>query len=50
MYGSMYGNTEHMADAVAKALQANGVKKVVLHNLSSLTHHTSSQTYSDTKV
>ncbi len=34
VYGSMYGNTEHMADAVAKALQANGVKKVVLHNLS----------------
>lgn len=34
VYGSMYGNTEQMADYISQALKANGVKKVVQHNLS----------------
>ncbi len=34
MYGSMYGNTERMAEAVAEGLVQNGIKKVVMHNVS----------------
>lgn len=34
IYGSMYGNTEQMAEAVASSLSANGVKNIVLHNVS----------------
>lgn len=33
-YGSMYGHTEEMAEAVAAELAAQGIKKIVLHNLS----------------
>ncbi|MGL5318135.1 MAG: flavodoxin domain-containing protein, partial [Bacteroidales bacterium] len=33
-YGSMYGNTEEMAEAIAASLTENGVKKVIMHNLS----------------
>ena len=32
-YGSMYGNTEQMAEAVAKGLVSAGVKSVVMHNM-----------------
>ncbi len=31
-YGSMYGNTEQMAEAVAKGLVSAGIKNVVMHN------------------
>lgn len=33
-YGSMYGNTEQMAEAVASSLSAHGVKNIVMHNVS----------------
>lgn len=33
-YGSMYGNTEQMAEAVASELGANGIKNIVMHNVS----------------
>lgn len=32
-YGSMYGNTEQMAEAIAKALVKCGIKNVVMHNM-----------------
>lgn len=34
VYGSMYGNTEQMAEAIASSLSAHGVKNIVLHNVS----------------
>lgn len=34
-YGSMYGNTEQMAERIARELIAEGVKPVTIHNLSS---------------
>ena len=34
IYGSMYGNTEQMAEAIASSLSAHGVKKIVVHNVS----------------
>jgi flavorubredoxin len=34
VYGSMYGNTEQMAETVASSLSANGVKNIVMHNVS----------------
>lgn len=34
IYGSMYGNTEQMAEAVASSLAANGVRNIVMHNVS----------------
>ena len=34
LYGSMYGNTEQMAEAIASALAANGVQNIVMHNVS----------------
>lgn len=34
IYGSMYGNTEQMAEVIASALAANGVKNIVMHNAS----------------
>ena len=34
MYGSMYGNTERMAESVAQGLVMNGIKTVVMHNVS----------------
>lgn len=33
-YGSMYGNTQRMAEAVAEGAAAAGVRKIVVHNLS----------------
>ena len=34
VYGSMYGNTERMAEAVAQGLTMGGIKNVILHNVS----------------
>ena len=34
-YGSMYGNTEQMAERIARTLAACGVSRIRLHNLSS---------------
>lgn len=34
VYGSMYGNTERMAESVAQGLVMNGIKTVVMHNVS----------------
>ncbi len=34
-YGSMYGNTEQSAERLARELAARGVRKIVMHNLSS---------------
>ncbi len=33
-YGSMYGNTEQMAEAIACELSAQGIKNIVMHNVS----------------
>ncbi|MDR1699434.1 MAG: FprA family A-type flavoprotein [Prevotellaceae bacterium] len=33
-YGSMYGNTEQMAEAIAEGISAGGVKDIVLHDVS----------------
>ncbi|MDR0962980.1 MAG: FprA family A-type flavoprotein [Mediterranea sp.] len=33
-YGSMYGNTEQMAEAIAAELSAQGIRNIVMHNLS----------------
>ncbi|MGI6572165.1 MAG: FprA family A-type flavoprotein [Fermentimonas sp.] len=33
-YGSMYGNTERLAEVIAEAAAANGVKEIVMHNVS----------------
>jgi flavorubredoxin len=33
-YGSMYGNTQIMAEAVARSLAENGIKKIKLYNVS----------------
>ena len=33
-YGSMYGNTEQLAEAIASEAAANGVRNIVMHNLS----------------
>ena len=33
IYGSMYGNTEQMAEAIAEELSAQGVKNIVMHNV-----------------
>ena len=33
-YGSMYGNTEEMAEAIARELSDQGVKNIVMHNVS----------------
>lgn len=34
LYGSMYGNTEEMAEEMARELSCNGVKKIKMHNVS----------------
>ena len=34
VYGSMYGNTEQMAEAIASSLSEHGVKNIVMHNVS----------------
>ncbi|MDR1259694.1 MAG: FprA family A-type flavoprotein [Tannerellaceae bacterium] len=33
-YGSMYGHTEQMAEAIASALSENGVRNIAMHNVS----------------
>ena len=33
-YGSMYGNTQRVAEAIAKGAAEAGVKKIIVHNLS----------------
>jgi len=37
-YGTMYGNTERMAEVIAKAASEAGVKNIVMYNVSK-THH-----------
>ena len=37
-YGTMYGNTERMAEAIARAASQAGVKNIVIYNVSK-THH-----------
>jgi flavorubredoxin len=37
-YGSMYGNTEQMAETVAYALAEQGIREVILHNVSKRSH------------
>ena len=37
-YGTMYGNTERMAEHIARAASAAGVKNIVMYNVSK-THH-----------
>ncbi|MDD6553667.1 MAG: FprA family A-type flavoprotein [Prevotellaceae bacterium] len=37
-YGTMYGNTERMAEIIARAASASGVKNIVMYNVSK-THH-----------
>lgn len=34
VYGSMYGNTQQLAERIAEQLSAQGVKRIVLHNVS----------------
>jgi len=34
VYGSMYGNTELMAETVAQGLSESGVKNIIIHNVS----------------
>ncbi|MDD3510733.1 MAG: FprA family A-type flavoprotein [Fermentimonas sp.] len=34
VYGSMYGNTAELADAIAASASQNGVKDIVIHNVS----------------
>ena len=34
VYGSMYGHTEQMAEAIACSLAANGIKNIAMHNAS----------------
>lgn len=33
-YGSMYGNTERLAECLARSLAAEGIREIVVHNLS----------------
>lgn len=33
-YGSMYGNTEQLAEAIAASAAENGIKNIVMHNVS----------------
>ncbi len=37
LYGSMYGNTEQIADIIAQSLSASGIKNIVCHNVSKST-------------
>ena len=34
VYGSMYGNTKFMTDAIARSLSENGIKNVIVHDAS----------------
>lgn len=37
-YGTMYGNTEELAEAIAEELSRQGIKNIIMHNVSH-THH-----------
>ncbi len=37
-YGSMYGNTEQMAETIAYELAQQGIKEIILHNASKRSH------------
>ena len=37
-YGTMYGNTEQMAETIAEELSAQGIKDIVMHNVSKTPH------------
>jgi len=37
-YGSMYGNTEQMAETIAYELAQQGIREVILHNVSKRSH------------
>lgn len=37
-YGTMYGNTEQMAEAIAEELSAQGIKNIVMHNVYKTPH------------
>lgn len=37
-YGTMYGNTEELAEAIAEELSKEGIRNIILHNVSH-THH-----------
>ena len=37
-YGSMYGNTEQMAETIAQELAEQGIKEIILHNTSKRSH------------
>ncbi|WP_273176518.1 FprA family A-type flavoprotein [Hoylesella pleuritidis] len=37
-FGTMYGNTERMAEVIARAVSQAGIKNIVMHNVSK-THH-----------
>ena len=37
-YGSMYGHTEQMAEAIAHELAVRGIKEVIIHNVSKRSH------------
>ncbi|MBD8347524.1 MULTISPECIES: FprA family A-type flavoprotein [unclassified Dysgonomonas] len=37
-YGSMYGNTEQMAETIALELAQQGIKEIILHNTSKRSH------------
>lgn len=37
-YGTMYGNTKQMAEAIAEELSAHGIKNIVMHNVSKTPH------------
>ncbi|GBU07634.1 anaerobic nitric oxide reductase flavorubredoxin [Bacteroidales bacterium] len=37
-YGSMYGNTEQMAEAIAAEIAALGIRDIILHNVSKRAH------------
>ena len=49
-YGTMYGNTEELAEAIAEELSAQGIRNIVLHNVSHTHHLISWLIYSNTKV
>lgn len=38
VYGSMYGNTEQMAETIAHELAMQGIKEVIMHNASKRAH------------
>ena len=37
-YGTMYGNTEELAETIAEELSAQGIKNIVMHNVSKTPH------------